>query len=122
MRDSIPSVFSTVCKIAGLNDADVNAAWTDVWNEGAFTVQGWINEFVKEKPELLEKLGQKRDGQNTQSDLERFAGELSADDQKKLLEKCSEIMVQNMDSFFGRLKEKMTFEQRQVADSYLKTN
>lgn len=120
----IPSNFVTICSIAETPTEKINQAWQDLSER----VTGGFIEWLINESNLSE---------NQQKSLGRLLTEIAnnkfipgdtilslvdpvlVEDQKKAAsDKYDKLFVENLETFYTNLKETMTMEQKQIADSY----
>ena len=122
-----PKVFVTICNIAQMPADKINQAWLDLSEKVISEFIEWLikesglsqNQLKSLETMLQEVVNDKTPKGNNVLDLVKPI--LSEVQKKEAIDKYSDLFVTNLNSFYTTLKESMTFEQKQVTDSYIKT-
>lgn len=123
-----PKMFTTICAIAEVPDEKINQNWQDTFEKVISDFLNWlINEtgLTEKQQGLLEKA--LTDIVNSQlakdkSILELVRPILDENQQDEAVDKFAELFTINLENFYTTIKNTMTLEQKQVADSYIKTS
>lgn len=123
-----PDTFATVCKIVGMSEEEINKSWIS-FSEGV--INNFIEWLVKEgnlSEEQLKTLEtlfvEVTNGKATQDNglVDLVAPILNPDQKDKAVTKFAALFVENLENFYRDLRKKMTMEQKQVTDSYIKVS
>jgi hypothetical protein len=124
MEQNLPENFVTICKIAGLSPEKIGKTWEDIQKkilEGFFK---WLSQdgglTDEQKKKLLEIMGNEAKITEAGGVWEAMAPLLSDEQLPVAADKMAEAMLDNLEAFYNSLRQIMTFEQRQVADAYIK--
>lgn len=123
-----PKVFTTICNIIEMSTDKIVQAWLDVSEKVINEFIGWLvndsdlteDQFKSLESVLLKVTNSQTSGGNKILDL--VAPTLNEDQKNKATNMYADLFVKNLDGFYTGLKETMTLEQKQVADSYTKTS
>lgn len=123
-----PKVFTTICNIIEMPTEKINQTWLDISEKVISEFIEWlINEgsLAEDQLKSLEKvLSEAANGKTPEGNqiFELVTPILKEDQKSQAMNKYSDLFVSNLEGFYTTLKETMTLEQKQVADSYTKTS
>lgn len=123
----IPNNFVTVCGIAEMPTEKINQAWRDLSEKVTEEFIEWLvnegNLVENQQKSLGRLLTEIADNKFAHGDtILSLVDPVLVEDQKKAAsDKYGKLFVENLETFYTNLKETMTMEQKQVADSYTKS-
>lgn len=123
----IPSNFVTICNIVEWPADKINQAWQDLSEKVTEEFIEWLvnegNLAENQQKTLGVLLTEISDNKFTPGDtfLDLVDPILNEDQKKMALDKHGKLFVENLETFYTNLKETMTMEQKQVADSYIES-
>lgn len=123
-----PKVFTTICNIAEMPTDKVNQTWHDLSEKVIGDFLNYLiqeNDLNEEQEKSLEEILTNVNSENkpTEDSVINLVSPILNENQKdEAIKKFAELFSSNLESFYAAIKKSMTVEQRQVADSYLKSS
>jgi len=123
----VPSNFVTICSIVEMPTAKINQAWQDLSEKVTNEFIKWLvneaNLTENQQQSLGVSLTEIANNKFTPGDtiLDLVDPILNEDQKKAASDKYGKLFVEDLETFYTNLKETMTMEQKQVADSYIES-
>ncbi len=121
LMEEIPRAFVTFCRISGMSDERTVDAWKKLWEkvENEWEEKVATGNILKEEQiTQLEKIVPGSDKKVT----ELLMTVLDGNQKQKGMELLGQVVADNLSSFYSNIKDTMSMEQRQVADSFIKVS
>lgn len=120
-----PRSFLDICAITDISEDKAQTIWLDIWEKTILEFLTWLVKDVDLSYEQTKKLGDIMSSivDKTSGDyniLELIAPILREDQTRLVTEKFAQLFTTNLDDFYTDLKNKMTVEQKQVVNSFVK--
>ncbi len=123
----IPSNFVTICNIVEWPAEKINQAWQDLSERVTEKFIEWLvnegNLAENQQKSLGVLLTEIANNKFAPGDtiLSLVDPTLNENQKKAASDKYGKLFVENLETFYTNLKETMTMEQKQVADSYIES-
>ncbi|MBI2326231.1 hypothetical protein HYU91_02475 [Candidatus Collierbacteria bacterium] len=123
----VPSNFVTICNIVEWSTDKINQAWQDLSEKVTSEFIEWLvnegNLAENQQKSLGVSLMEISDNKFAPGDtiLGLIDPILNEDQKKTASDRYAKLSIENLETFYANLKETMTMEQKQVADSYIES-
>lgn len=125
MLNTSPKSFITICKIAEIPEEEIQPLWLNIWEKSISELLNWLTSDIDLSDEQLGKTEEVfaniGNSGHEKSIIELLKPILDDNQLKMITDKFADLLTTNLDGFYTDLKAKMTLEQKQVLDSFIKS-